>query len=80
MIWQDVYVSEVRERCLICYDTCKADLFALKEKAKTQRIGYRTFDDGTWNAGTPVRLRKKTVNRLYVETGCVTRNFVCRHR
>jgi hypothetical protein len=57
MLWEHINVGEVRERCLIGYDAGKAYLLTLKEKAKTQGIGYRTLDDGAWNAGRPVRLR-----------------------
>jgi hypothetical protein len=57
MLGQDVNVSEIGERCFVCYDSRKAYGLILKEQAKTQGIRNRAFDDRAWNAGRPVRLR-----------------------
>jgi hypothetical protein len=80
VLWQNVHVGKVCERCFVCYGTSKANLFALIKNAKTQGIVYRAFDDGAWNAGRPVRLRQKAMNRPYVEAGFVACDFVWRHK
>jgi hypothetical protein len=79
MLWQDVHVSKVCEGCLVRYGASKANLFALMKNTKTQGIVYRAFDDGAWNAGRPVRLSQKAVDRPYVEAGFVGYDFVWRH-
>jgi hypothetical protein len=80
MLWQDVHVGKVCERCFVRYGASKANLFTLIKNAKTQRIIYSAFDDGAWNAERPVRLRQKAVNRPYVEAGFVACDFVRRHK
>ena len=80
MLWQDVHVGKVCERCFVGNGASKANLFTLIKSAKTQGIVHRAFDDGAWNAGRPVRLRQEAVNRPYVEAGFVACDFVWRHK
>jgi hypothetical protein len=80
MLWQDVHVGKVCERCFVGNGASKANLFTLIKSAKTQGIVYRALDDGAWNAGRPVRLRQEAVNRPYVEAGFVACDFVWRHK
>ena len=64
---QDIDVGKIAESCFVGHHAGKADLPALMERPKAQGIFYRALDNGARNAGRPVGLSQKAMNRRYVE-------------
>jgi hypothetical protein len=79
MLWKNVHVRKVCERCLVSYDAGKPNLSALAQNTETERIRYRTLDDRERNARRPIGLGEEAVNRTYVESRFVARDFVWSH-
>jgi len=79
MLGENVNVGKVRESRLVRYHASKTHLFIVVENAEANGIGDRALDNGARNAGRPIGLRKEAVNRTYVETRFVTRDFIRDH-